>query len=278
MLESLLSLSFLDIYSLSSSYLECKALCMLMSFHVLSFFCCFSWFGSYISFVICCFFGLHFQHDTFYMLISTSVSSLYILTACNRASITFSFLIHNLMSSMNIRWSIVSCNSWSLYPPVHFLSIWRWVATWLIINSNSDSASPWNISYYIFTLVKRFPHAVISTLQVFHFIFDNLYDFPGHLAHYPVLWYYIIVVVKQAIANFFRLVWLYLRMCCSMYSSFPVPLVHLRHPFCSSGNNLRLVSKSKISQICAVNIFPIIGRHVKDLELLGAVLLRVFFD
>ena len=55
---------------------------------------------------------------------SISISWQYILTACIRVSNSFSFLAHNFMSSMNMRWLIFSCDLWSLSPPVHFLSMW----------------------------------------------------------------------------------------------------------------------------------------------------------
>ena len=59
-----------------------------------------------------------------------------------------------------------SCDLWSLYPPVHFLSKWfRDIIA--ITNSNGHSVSPWKILLWIFTSVKLFPLAVSSTLQFF---------------------------------------------------------------------------------------------------------------
>ena len=52
------------------------------------------------------------------------MSWLYILTVCIMVSGSFSFFANSLVSSMYIRWLIFSCNLLSLYPAVHFLSMW----------------------------------------------------------------------------------------------------------------------------------------------------------
>ena len=78
----------------------------------------------------------------------------------------FSFFANSLMSSMYIRWLIFSSDLLSLYPLVHFLSMWL-NGIIAIINSNGDSASPWNIPLWIFVSAKLFPPAINSTLQVF---------------------------------------------------------------------------------------------------------------
>ena len=43
---------------------------------------------------------------------------------CIRVSNSFSFLVNSLMSSMYIRWFIFSGDLVSLYPAMHFLSMW----------------------------------------------------------------------------------------------------------------------------------------------------------
>ena len=90
----------------------------------------------------------------------------YIITACIWVSSSFSFFENILMSSMYIRWLIFSCDLLSLYPAVHFLSMWLSgiIAT---INCNGDSASPWNIPVWIFASAKLLVLAVNSTFQVF---------------------------------------------------------------------------------------------------------------
>ena len=70
------------------------------------------------------------------------------------------------MSSMYIRWLIFSCDLLSLNPAVNFLSMWL-SGIIAIINSYSDTASNWNILFWIFTSVNLFPPVVNSTLQVF---------------------------------------------------------------------------------------------------------------
>ena len=80
------------------------------------------------------------------------------------------------MSSMYIRWLIFSCNLLSLYPAVHFLSMW-FSGIMVIMSSRGDSASPWKIPLQIFVSAKLFPPAVNSTLQFFmFFFFDEVYD------------------------------------------------------------------------------------------------------
>ena len=78
---------------------------------------------------------------------SIPMSWLYFLTVCIRVSGSFSFFANSLMPSMYISWLIFSCDLVSLYPAVHFLSTWL-SGIMAIINSNSDSASPWNKSLW----------------------------------------------------------------------------------------------------------------------------------
>ena len=106
----------------------------------------------------------HDEHGTFFY--ATFHSRLYILTACMRVSSSFSFFANSLMSSMYIRWLIFSCNLLSLYPAVHFLSMWL-SGIMAIMNSKGDSTSPWKIPLWIFVSAKLLPPAVSSTLQVY---------------------------------------------------------------------------------------------------------------
>ena len=96
------------------------------------------------------------------------MSWLYIPTVCIRVSISFFFFFfaNTLMSSMYINWLIFSCDLLSLYPAVHFLSMWL-CGIMAIMNSNSDSASPRKIPLWIFVTAKLFPPVVNSTFQVF---------------------------------------------------------------------------------------------------------------
>ena len=52
-----------------------------------------------------------------------------------------------------IRWLTFSCDLWSLYTPVYFISMWF---SDIIIISNSNSASPWNIPLWIFISANIF--------------------------------------------------------------------------------------------------------------------------
>ena len=67
---------------------------------------------------------------------------------------------------MYIKRLIFSCDPLSLYPAVHFLSMWLSGIT-AIMNSKGDSASPWKIPLWIFVSAKLHPPAVSSTIQVF---------------------------------------------------------------------------------------------------------------
>ena len=61
---------------------------------------------------------------------------------------------------------IFSSDLRSLYPHVHFVSLWL-SGVIDIKNNNGDSASHWNIPLWIFTSGKVFSPAVSSTLQFF---------------------------------------------------------------------------------------------------------------
>ena len=70
---------------------------------------------------------------------------LYMLTACIRIYNSFSFLANSSMSSMYIKRLIFFCDFPSLYPAVHFLSMWLSGIIAIII-SNGDSAPPGKIT------------------------------------------------------------------------------------------------------------------------------------
>ena len=70
---------------------------------------------------------------------------------------------------MYIRWLIFSCNFGSLYPSVHFLSMWM-SGIIAIINSNGDSASPRNIPLWIDTRLTEWNNQIKKKLWwLFHF-------------------------------------------------------------------------------------------------------------
>ena len=78
---------------------------------------------------------------------------LYIFNVFIRVSISFSFFTKSLMSSMFMRWLILSCDLLSFYPHVYFLSIW--LSGFIAITiTNCDSASPWKTPLWIFTIAK----------------------------------------------------------------------------------------------------------------------------
>ena len=67
---------------------------------------------------------------------------------------------------MFIKWLTFSCDLLSLYPAVHFRSMWL-SSIMAIMNSKGDRASPWKIPLWIFASANLLPPAVSSTLQVF---------------------------------------------------------------------------------------------------------------
>ena len=87
-----------------------------------------------------------------------------------------------------------SCGLVSLYPPVHFLSMW-FSSPIAVTNTNGDSASPWKIPHRIFTSAKFF--LVFSFTIQFSWILGKHWEFVGYLVHfetvcYPALQYHII--------------------------------------------------------------------------------------
>ena len=137
-------------------------------------------------------------------------------------SSSFSFFANSLMSSIYIRWLIFSCDLLSLYPAVHFLSICL-SDIMAIINNKGESASLWKIALCILLSTKLLPPAVSSTLQVC-MIFSMKFMTSCDILY--ILWQcinqlcgtisYTFLQSIQAIARFFRLVFLWLRICCSI--------------------------------------------------------------
>ena len=66
---------------------------------------------------------------------------------------------------MCIKWLIFSGDLLSLYPAVHLLKMWL-SGIMAITNSNSDSASPWNMPLWIFTSANLCRPVVVSALHV----------------------------------------------------------------------------------------------------------------
>ena len=185
----------------------------------------FSWFGSTIPSVICCFPLLIIFMAQFSMPNSIHISCLYFLSAFIRGSNSFSFL-----QTVWCRHLVVNL----------FLII-------TITNSNGDSASPWNIPFWIFISAKLLPPEVNSTLQ---FFLVSSMNFVGYLVHFetiycPVWRDHIVCFLLSihTIAKFLRLVLFSLSIYWSVYCNSLIPLVPLRHPFSSSGNLLRLISE-----------------------------------
>ena len=116
--------------------------------------------------------------------------------------------------------------------------------TTAITNSKSNSASPWKTSLWIFTSANFFPPAVnfthyffmvysMTSSDIFYILRQSIIQFCGTISY--TLWLSIYVT-----AMFLSRLFL---MCWSMYSRCPV-FVLWWHPFCSSGNSPRLISKS----------------------------------
>ena len=125
-----------------------------------------SWLGSSIPSVRCClpFFISRMVH--FSMPNSIPMSWLYILCTCIRVY-SFFLIFCKYFDVIHVhRWLIFSCKLLSLYPAVHFLSIWL-SGIMVIMNSNGDSASSWNMPLWTFASAKLLPPAVNYTFQVF---------------------------------------------------------------------------------------------------------------
>ena len=179
----------------------------------------FSWFGSSIPSVMCRFLLFIISMVHFSLPSSIPMSWLYILTVCIRVSKPFSFFERSLKSSMYFRWLIFSCDLQSLYPAVHFFSTWL-SGIIAITNSNGDSTSPWNIHLWIFASAKLFSPAVNSTLQVFMVFWRKFMTSSDilHILRQVIIQLfgdisYAFLLSIQAMARFFRLILLSLRIC-----------------------------------------------------------------
>ena len=137
----------------------------------------------------------HYLHRAFSMKNSIPISSLYILTACNSVSNSFSFcqtiwcrgwFLFLQFMNFDVVVDFFSCNLWSFYPPGHFLNIS--VSGIIIIkNRNGDSAYPWKITLWIFT--SAFTACYLFHSPVFHGILDKLYGFARSLVHFETVYY-----------------------------------------------------------------------------------------
>ena len=113
------------------------------------------------------------------------ISPVYILISCIRIFNYFLFLADSLMPSV----IIFSCDLWSLYSPVHFLSMWL-CGIIAITNRNSESVSPWKITLGIFPSAKlSFSCGCQFHSPVFFWFLDKLYHLVGYLVHYQVVYY-----------------------------------------------------------------------------------------
>ena len=118
----------------------------------------FSWFGSSIPSVICCFpFSIisiaHYP---------CQIQSLYRHCVSSLPVLGFP----NLFRFCRFVFSNFSCDLWNFYLPEHFLSIvLRGIIS--ITNSNCDSASSWEIPVWVFTSAKLF--FLQLSIQMFKF-------------------------------------------------------------------------------------------------------------
>ena len=108
----------------------------------------------------------HYQHGTFsYAKFHPYIHVLYSYWVYYGFEF-FLFLANSLISSMDIWWLILFCNSLSLNTPCAFLGMWM-SGTITITNNNGDSATSWNIPLWIFISTKLFHPVVNSTRKVF---------------------------------------------------------------------------------------------------------------
>ena len=136
-----------------------------------------------------------------------------------RVSSSFPFFANNLMSSMYIRWLIFSCDRLSLYPAVHFLSMF-FSGIMALMNSKDDTVSHCKMPPWIFVSAMLLPPAVSSALQIFmvssmQFMtsFDILYILRQCNIQLCGSISYAFLLSIQALARFFHLVLLSFRMC-----------------------------------------------------------------
>ena len=126
-----------------------------------------------------------------------------------------------------------SCDLLSLYPAVHFLTLWLSCII-AIMNTNGECASPWNIPLWIFVSAKLLPPAVYSTLKVFMVSSikfmnscDILYIFRQFIIQLcGTISYAFLLSIQAHSYVFFCLVLLSFRIRWSNYSNSAVPLDH----------------------------------------------------
>ena len=133
-----------------------------------------SWFCCSIPSVRCRFplFIISMAH--FSILNSIPTFWLYILTACIKISNSFSIFANSLMSSMYIKRLIFSCELQSLYPAVHFLSMW--------LSGNGDKHHL-EIYFLGFSFQLSFSCCQFSFPR-FHGFLDKVYDFIWYFVHF----------------------------------------------------------------------------------------------
>ena len=94
-----------------------------------------------------------------------------------------------------------------LYLAVNFLSMWL-SGIIAIMNSNGDSASPWNIPLWNFASAKLLPPPRCQFhFPGFHGFLDEVYDFMWYFVHfqavyYPALWEHIICLFVVNLGHF----------------------------------------------------------------------------
>ena len=171
------------------------------------------------------------------------------------------------MSSTYIRRLIFSCDLWSSYLSEHFLEYDCGVSSLLqrvmvIAHLPGRSLSG-------FSLKLTFSSSCLFNSPGFHRIFDKLYNFAGYLVHFASLLsrfarpYHILFCCQSTpFLDFFvsfGCPWGWVDQCIVALSFL---WFSLQYSFCSSGNISQLIKELKISLICAVSIFHIVGRHI----------------
>ena len=84
---------------------------------------------------------------------------------------------------MYIKWLTFSSDLLSLYPAVHFLSMWL-SGIIAIMNCKGDRASPWKIPLWIFVLAKLPP-----AVNFFDGFVHKVYDFMWYFVHFEAVYY-----------------------------------------------------------------------------------------
>ena len=98
----------------------------------------------------------------------SQISCLYTFCISSVPAFGFPILFHNWQTLCRRPytlggWFFFSYDLWTLYPPMHFLSMWL-SGIIAITNSNGDITSLWKIPLCIFTSAQHFSPAICSTL------------------------------------------------------------------------------------------------------------------